>query len=128
MPWPYSRLSPASKSRLAALGIAALLAGGGGVSMAQPRSGESAGDAAALDKGRDIFTNSGCASCHSLDDAGATGHGGPALDENSGLSHDFIVDRVTNGQGMMPAFGGQLSQDEIDTVANYVMKVAKPAK
>jgi mono/diheme cytochrome c family protein len=117
------------KSGLAALGIAALVAGAGGVSMAQPQSaGTPAGDAAALDKGRDIFTNSGCASCHSLDDAGATGHGGPAFDENRALSHDFIVDRVTNGQGMMPAFGGQLSKDEIDTVANYIREVAKPAK
>jgi mono/diheme cytochrome c family protein len=117
------------KSGLAALGIAAFAAGAGGVSLAQSQSAaKPAGDPAALDKGRDIFTNYGCASCHSLDDAGAIGHAGPALDENSGLSHDLIVDRVTNGQGMMPPFAGQLSKDEIDTVANYIMKVAKPAK
>jgi len=126
---PSPALSATVKSGLAALGIAALVAGVGGVSMAQPQSAaKPGGDDAALDKGRDIFTNYGCASCHSLDDAGATGRVGPAFDENSGLSRDLIVDRTTNGQGMMPAFGGQLSKDEIDTVANYIMKVAKPAK
>ena len=83
-----------------------------------------AGDAAKLDKGRGIFSDYGCANCHSLADAGATGHVGPALDGNANLSQEFIVDRVTNGQGMMPSFGGQLSADEINTVAAYILKVA----
>jgi mono/diheme cytochrome c family protein len=83
------------------------------------------GDAAAkLEKGRGLFSDYGCANCHSLADAGATGHVGPALDGDSNLTQDFVVDRVTNGQGMMPSFGGQLSADEINTVAAYIMKVA----
>jgi mono/diheme cytochrome c family protein len=99
-----------------------------GVSLAQPSGAPAAkppaaGDAAALDKGRDIFTNYGCASCHSLGDAGATGHVGPALDGNTNLTQDFIVNRVTNGQGMMPSFSGQLSADEINTLAAYILKV-----
>jgi mono/diheme cytochrome c family protein len=83
-----------------------------------------AGDAAKLDKGRGIFSDYGCSNCHSLADAGATGHVGPALDGNANLSQEFVIDRVTNGQGMMPSFGGQLSPDEINTVAAYILKVA----
>jgi mono/diheme cytochrome c family protein len=75
-----------------------------------------------IDKGRDIFANYGCGNCHTLGDAGATGHVGPAFDGNANLSQDFIVDRVTNGQGMMPSFAGQLSADEINALANYIMK------
>jgi mono/diheme cytochrome c family protein len=78
--------------------------------------------AGSIDKGRDIFANYGCGTCHTLNDAGATGHVGPAFDGNSNLSQDFIVDRVTNGQGMMPSFAGQLSADEINSVAAYIMK------
>lgn len=118
-----------AKLGLGALGIAAAMAATSGVSIAQPKpAAPAAGEAAQLDKGRDLFTNYGCGSCHSLDDAGATGHVGPAFDENGNLSQDFVVDRVTNGQGMMPSFGGQLSADEIKTLASYIIKVAKAPK
>ena len=123
----------AAKYGFGALGVAVALAAMGGSSIAQPKGNPGAvlpvgpppvaADPAVIDKGRDIFTNYGCGSCHSLGDAGATGHVGPAFDGNSGLSQDFIVDRVTNGQGMMPSFGGQLSGDEINAVASYIMKV-----
>ena len=66
-----------------------------------------ASDPAQIDKGRDLFTNYGCGNCHTLGDAGATGHVGPALDGNANLSQDFVVNRVTNGQGMM---GGYMCQ------------------
>jgi mono/diheme cytochrome c family protein len=114
-----------------ALGVAVALAAISGPSVAQeggkPAAAAppaAAGDAAKLDKGRGIFSDYGCANCHSLADAGATGHVGPSLDANANLSMDFVVDRVTNGQGMMPSFGGQLSAAEINAVAAYVMKVA----
>ena len=85
----------------------------------------SASDAAGnIDKGRQVFSDFGCGSCHSLGDAGATGHVGPSLDGDPNLTEALIVGRVTNGQGPMPAFGGQLSQDEIAALAAYVMKVA----
>ncbi len=123
----------AVKYGFGALGVAIAFAAVSGSSIAQPKGNPGAAlpvgpppvaaDPAVIDKGRDIFTNYGCGSCHSLGDAGSTGHVGPAFDGNSGLSQDFIVGRVTNGQGMMPSFGGQLSGDEINAVASYIMKV-----
>jgi mono/diheme cytochrome c family protein len=107
-----------------ALAVAVALAAISGPSVAQDsgKSGVAAapaasGDAAKLDKGRG-------ANCHSLADAGATGHVGPSLDGNANLTQEFVVERVTNGQGMMPSFGGQLSADEINAVAAYIVKVA----
>ena len=122
-------LAVTAKSGLRALGVAFALAAMGSASFAQPGGKPAAtpaplSDAARIEKGRDIFTNYGCGSCHTLGDAGATGHVGPAFDGNAGLSQDFVVDRVTNGQGMMPSFSGQLSADEISTLANYIMKTA----
>jgi mono/diheme cytochrome c family protein len=80
--------------------------------------------AAVADKGRQLFTDYGCGSCHTLGDAGATGHVGPALDGNPNVTADFVADRVTNGQGMMPSFASQLTPDEIKTLATYVAQVA----
>ena len=128
----------AAKLGLAAAGIVAGLAAAGGAALAQapeltqnapgnaaaaPAAG--ALSAAALDKGRMIFTDYGCAQCHSLSDAGATGHVGPSLDGNPNLTPEFIIDRVTNGQGMMPSFASQLTADEIKTLAAYISKVAQ---
>lgn len=81
-------------------------------------------DAAKIEKGRELFAIWGCASCHALADADATGHVGPAFDHNPGLSHAFVVDRVTNGQGPMPSFGGQLTEEEISDLATYITAVA----
>jgi mono/diheme cytochrome c family protein len=35
-----------------------------------------------------------------------------------------VVDRVTNGKGVMPSFKGQLSEKQIEDVAAYVSSVA----
>ena len=114
---------------LAGVGVAVGLAALGGVSLAQnapdkPAAVKAGGDPAAMDKGRQIFTDYGCAQCHSLGDAGATGHVGPSLDGNPNITQDFVNQRVTNGQGMMPSFASQLSPDEINAVSAYVAKVA----
>jgi len=82
-------------------------------------------DAAKLAKGRDVFNNYGCGSCHTLAAAGATGDVGPSFDGDSSLTHDLIVDRVTNGAGPMPAFGSQMTPAEIDAVAAYVLHSKK---
>lgn len=81
------------------------------------------GDAARIAKGRELFGNWSCNSCHSLADAGATGHVGPSLDHNPNLTTAFVTDRVTNGQGAMPAFGGQMTDEEIATIAFYLTHV-----
>lgn len=82
-------------------------------------------DAAKITKGRELFSTWGCESCHALGDAGASGHVGPAFDGNPNLTKEFIVNRVTNGQGPMPAFGGQMSDEEIAGLADYILMVAQ---
>jgi mono/diheme cytochrome c family protein len=81
---------------------------------------EGGGDATA---GKTVFTSAGCVSCHTLADAGATGTVGPNLDEAK-PSHDKVVERVTNGKGVMPSFKGQLTEQQIQDVAAYVSSVA----
>jgi mono/diheme cytochrome c family protein len=51
--------------------------------------------------------------------ANATGAVGPNLDETK-PSKALVIDRVTNGAGAMPAFGSQLTPDQIDAVAEFV--------
>jgi mono/diheme cytochrome c family protein len=72
--------------------------------------------------GKSIFT-ANCASCHTLADAGTTGTVGPNLDE-SRPSQELVVDRVTNGQGAMPAFKDSLDERQIEAVAEYVAGAA----
>ena len=83
-----------------------------------------AGKADVVKQGRELFANWSCGSCHSLADAGATGHVGPALDGDTSLSKELVINRVTNGQGAMPSFGGQMTDQEIATIAAYVTQVA----
>jgi mono/diheme cytochrome c family protein len=78
------------------------------------------GDAAA---GKAVFASAGCASCHTLRDAGASGSVGPNLDD-ARPAYSLVIDRVTHGKGVMPSFGGQLSETEIQNVAKYVSTVA----
>ena len=74
-----------------------------------------------VEHGRQIFNDWSCSACHELSDAAANGHIGPSLDGNLALSKDFIVSRVTVGQGAMPGFGGQMTDEEIALVADYIM-------
>ena len=69
--------------------------------------------------GKQVFETAGCKSCHTLKDAGATGTVGPNLDEAKPPA-DLVVDRVTNGKGVMPSFSGQLTPKQIADVAAYV--------
>ena len=75
------------------------------------------GDAAA---GKTIFTSAGCVSCHTLAAANATGTVGPNLDT---AKPDFklVTARVTLGKGVMPSFKGQLSDQQIADVAQFVV-------
>ena len=72
--------------------------------------------------GREVFL-ANCGSCHTLADAGTSGSIGPNLDESS-PDVELVVDRVTNGMGVMPPFEGQLSDEEIQEVAVYVSAAA----
>ena len=72
------------------------------------------------DKGKTIFLEQGnCAACHTLLDAGSGGDIGPNLNE---IRPDLmrVIVAVTNGIGVMPAYQGELSTEEIEAVAHYV--------
>ena len=76
-------------------------------------------------KGREIFLEQGtCASCHTLSDAGSQASIGPNLDEIRPDSNRIIM-AVTNGIGVMPAFDGMLSEQEINAVSHYVYKATE---
>jgi len=74
------------------------------------------GDAAA---GKDVYASAGCGSCHTFADAGSTGTIGPDLDESS-VDFEAAAEQIRTGGGGMPAFEGQLSEQEIADVAAYV--------
>ena len=75
-------------------------------------------------KGRQLFSDNSCTQCHALADAKAQGSIGPALDGNTNLTHELVVDRVTNGAGAMPSFGW-LDAKDIDLLARYVVQAKK---
>ena len=73
-----------------------------------------------LNLGKNIFLEKGnCATCHSLNDVGSNADIGPNLDM---IKPDVgrIVIAVTNGIGVMPAYEGMLTTEEIEAVALYV--------
>ena len=73
-----------------------------------------------FDKGKDIFLNIAvCSTCHTLADAGSDSQIGPNLND---IRPDkmIVVIAVTNGIGIMPAYEGQLTLEEIEAVAHYV--------
>lgn len=85
--------------------------------------GGGGGGSALVAQGKQVFETAGCTSCHTLKDAGATGTVGPNLDEAK-PPKSLVVDRVTNGMGVMPSFKGQLTPAQIAAVAEYVSSVA----
>ena len=73
-----------------------------------------------LDLGKNIFLEKGnCATCHALNDAGSIADIGPNLNL---IKPDVgrIVIAVTNGIGVMPAYEGILTSEEIEAVSVYV--------
>lgn len=73
--------------------------------------------------GEQIFT-ANCSACHS----GGNNAIMPektlkkdALEENKMNDAAAIKTQVTNGKNAMPAFGGRLTDEDIDNVANYVL-------
>ena len=83
---------------------------------------EGDGSQAAADA-KSLFTSAGCGGCHVLADAGGQGTTGPNLDESK-PSADESREQIANGGGGMPAFKDQLSEDQIDALAEYIASVA----
>jgi len=69
------------------------------------------------------FFASTCGACHTLADAGTSGTVGPNLDDSK-PPRELVVDRVTNGKGVMPPFKDSLDAAQIQAVADYVSSVA----
>ncbi|HLV77737.1 MAG TPA: cytochrome c [Marinobacter sp.] len=77
------------------------------------------------EQGKQIFTQGAqpsCTICHTLADAGSAGEIGPNLDELK-PSFEQVVNAVTSGVGVMPAFEESLSEAQIQAVARYVSGV-----
>nr|QUE28747.1 PetJ [Porphyropsis coccinea] len=84
-----------------------------------------AGSASAADisHGSEVFS-ANCSACH------ANGQNvimpektlqSDALSSNEMNSVNAITNQVTNGKNAMPAFGGRLTETDIEDVANYVL-------
>ena len=71
--------------------------------------------------GAQLFADNGCGNCHTLEAAGSTGTTGPNLDEIQ-PSFEAAVEQITNGGGVMPAFGESLSDQQIRDLAAYVVE------
>jgi mono/diheme cytochrome c family protein len=73
--------------------------------------------------GAQVFASAGCGGCHTLAAADSNGNVGPNLDD---LQPDVgsVRSQVEKGGGGMPAFGDDLSSEEIDAVARYVAENA----
>jgi len=73
-----------------------------------------------MDLGLEVYNNKAqCGVCHTLQAAGSSGDIGPNLDQLK-PSMDRIIYVVTNGIGVMPAWEGILTYEEIEAVAYYV--------
>src|SRR5438552_4140774 len=102
---PAKMMTAIARLGLATLGLAlasstavtyaAGQADNGSTKAATPAAAAPAGATDKIAKGRDLFSNWSCGSCHSLADAGASGHVGPEFDGDANLNEAFIVSRVT---------------------------------
>ena len=73
------------------------------------------------ERGATVFA-ANCSGCHGGNGTG--GNGGPDLSSVTSMS--AVIAQVTNGGGGMPAFGDQLTKQQISDVAAYVtQKVGK---
>ena len=73
-----------------------------------------------MELGLKVYNNRAmCGTCHVLQAAGSAGNIGPNLDQLK-LQLDQIIYAVTNGIGVMQAWEGILTQEEIEAVAYYV--------
>lgn len=83
--------------------------------------------------GAQVFADFGCAGCHVLAEAGATGSAGPDLDQvlpgrSTELIHQDIVDpeaEIADGYpaGVMPSnYGDQMSQEQLDDLVNFLIE------
>jgi cytochrome c551/c552 len=88
--------------------------------------------------GEQIFTAGGCAGCHTLAKANATGNIGPSLDdlaatagEQDGSPEDYVRESLLDPDavvaegfqpGVMPSYEGRLSDEQVRALAKYLLE------
>lgn len=107
----------------AALVVVLLFAGPSLIGANKSSAAGSTSGAAGSTSGASVFANAGCATCHTLKAAGATGTIGPDLDQVQ-PSAAIVSAIVKSGGGVMPSFADKLSAGQIAAVAAYVSSVA----
>jgi mono/diheme cytochrome c family protein len=138
------RRAPIALALLLALAVGLLAAGCGSGEQATPTPETVIGDVPTTEEttpgdlpalalegnaeaGADVYASAGCGGCHTLSAAGSSGSVGPNLDDSK-PSVELTVERVTKGQGGMPAFskaeGGSLEDQQIADVAAFVVESA----
>jgi mono/diheme cytochrome c family protein len=84
------------------------------VSLAAPVRGQEQG----RNTGADIYQQSGCVICHG---GLGTGGFGPKLAGDPMLAiGQFVIARIINGAGPMPAFGDKLNDQQIAAVTQFI--------
>lgn len=111
---PGNRRRSATRT-LAPLILAMLFTAIGSVAV----SAQSADNPADVDAGKEVYANS-CAGCHGAEGEGSDS--GRALTDIATQQPDRTVHiaSVTDGKGGMPAFGANLTAEEIDASISYV--------
>ena len=78
-----------------------------------------------MDLGLEVYNNKAqCGVCHVLQSAGSEGQIGPNLDQLK-PTISRIISVVSNGIGVMQAWEGILTHEEIEAVAYYVFNGTK---
>ena len=78
-----------------------------------------------MELGLEVYNNKAqCGVCHVLQSAGSEGQIGPNLDQLK-PTISRIISVVTNGIGVMQAWEGILTHEEIEAVAYYVFNSTK---
>ena len=80
---------------------------------------QTAGGPTGSEAGAAVFAEAGCGSCHAFGPGGSSGTVGPSLDATV-LDEAAIAAVVRDGRGGMPAFAGQLDDEQIGDVAAFV--------
>jgi cytochrome c oxidase subunit 2 len=96
--------------------------------------------------GKQIFTSTGCGSCHTLGDAGTNGNVGPKLDTLTAdaakygkqlkeTPEEYVKQSIQKPsaftvpgfpKGVMPSnYGNQLSPEQLDALVSYLLRVSK---
>lgn len=115
--------SRGTRRAVGALAVLLLAAcGGASEATAPPEPTGAQADDPALVQGRAVYLSS-CASCHGLSGQGASG---PRLAGEMTERYPDVEDQiavVASGPGLMPAFAGVLSPEQLEAIVRYTREV-----